>query len=460
MESKQSLSFLGKKNKTIPKSQQLNTVLAYLNDYYTYFIEEFKESSFNPEIKITKSKNAKIKDFVQQIKSKETLKKAKIFFDSNVTYPEEDLIKQKYEDNISEDSFYNISFFYINKNYLSEKVTQKIIKATPIKRKKKAYPKKKIYTQKLFNLTQIQKFFEILKNYNFEELESKELIYQSTYRDFILSSFMEFENIFNELYELVNKSREFTLINKTESLFNRYENCNYKQFKWEDLVNIATSPVSIEAYFELSKKQNLFSLNSHSELTESQINDKKEQIKKEVKRILNEYSIHEGQINTTNNGTYGISSVNKNIIINNKLRMNNSETDESLIRANASIVVTLLHEINHILVRTQNIEKDNYFLQTIDFKESGAYFEHLIFNDTNTVFTTQSSLFILDYFNWQKTLSQFRKDFTSVYVPSLNSNMFFSIGKTKVDNSAHLPRTFTCNKQCSQSMFNMWDFDE
>ena len=177
---------------------------------------------------------------------------------------------------------------------------------------------------------------------------------------------------------------------------------------------------------------------------------------------MNEYSIYEGQINTTNNGTYGISSVNKNIIINNKLRMNNSETDESLIRANASIVVTLLHEIKRILVRTQNIEKDNYFLQTIDFykKESGAYFEHLIFNDTNTVFTTQSSLFILDYSNWQKTLSQFRKDFTSIYVPSLNPPMFFSIGKTKVDNSAHLPRTCTFNKQCSQSMFNMCDFDE
>lgn len=96
---------------------------------------------------------------------------------------------------------------------------------------------------------------------------------------------MEFEKIFNELYELVQKSRTFTLKIKMNVDLKNVKTKFIKNLNGDNLINIATSSVSIEAYVELSKQLNLFSLNVHSELTEPQIKEKKTNQKRSKRHI-------------------------------------------------------------------------------------------------------------------------------------------------------------------------------
>ena len=329
------------KNKTTAKDERhiiLQAILEKLHSYFITFFDEFKHSPLNPDYHlnvevshenkyIANQKELEQSQFIlnnnlnentiqginegkKQGNSKQMLENVKNYFNEHINIHEEIEIKQPFEQPITEDSFYNMAFYYINVNYLSGEVVNKITNLQP---KNYKVEQKENYIIKCELLQKICKFFEIIKTYKFKLLERKPLIYQSVYRDFIVSCFIDYSQIFSELYELVVTYQELTFVNKAY-LFNKYTTKD--QFTWESVESIATSPAALEAYFEIAKKQHLFNLFPEIKLDKKEIDEKKKQIKQEILRILKEYRIYKGDLNTTNQITYGISSFNKNILLN------------------------------------------------------------------------------------------------------------------------------------------------
>lgn len=460
----------------------LNTIIKKLYDYFNAYCMEFKQTHFPPESKQTESEskkedikpplNVESKNVIEdkeegkseisnQVTSKHILKDALNYFLTYIKNPEGIELKQQFEEPLTEDSFYNMSFYYINANYLSGEVVNKIIQLMPIKDEPNSI---KNYEIQLTLLEAIKTFFSYLKLIKFNLFEKKTVLYQSVYRDIILSCFIDFYQIPCELYEFVINKQPLTFINK-KYLFNKYS--EGEQVDWDTMISIATSPVAIEAYLEVAKQQCLFSLNPSVELNETELEEKKNQIKKEVIRILNEYKLFRGELNTTNQSTYGMSSVNKYILLNYRMKIENTVINENKIRANAAIVVTLLHEITHILIRTSKGNIDSYFYNTTEFssipsphnKESGYCLEYLIFHKFDIVFPTEPSKYILTINNWNQSIKDFQTNFVKIYDEGIKSKSFFTVGRTKlINNTINNRKAFICNKGAAISFIENWKY--
>ena len=123
---------------------------------------------------------------INLLQSNYLLKDAQQYYNEHIKIPNEIDFKQKYEEPITEDSFYNMSFHYINVNYLSGEIVNKIVQI------KDEPDSMKHYEIQLNLLESIKTFFSYLKLVKFNLFEKQTILYQSVYRDIILSCFIDF----------------------------------------------------------------------------------------------------------------------------------------------------------------------------------------------------------------------------------------------------------------------------
>ena len=175
----------------------LNTIIKKLYDYFNAYCIEFKQVYYPLENKQTESEPHK-EDILYPLNSeietvndnkstsKQLLKDAQQYYNEHIKIPNEIDFKQKYEEPITEDSFYNMSFHYINVNYLSGEIVNKIVQI------KDEPDSMKHYEIQLNLLESIKTFFSYLKLVKFNLFEKQTILYQSVYRDIILSCFIDF----------------------------------------------------------------------------------------------------------------------------------------------------------------------------------------------------------------------------------------------------------------------------
>lgn len=332
----------------------LHLLFEHLGNYYFALKKDMRANKKNLKSKLKK----------HFMKSNSLLEKAKTFYNENIPKLP-DTISQAFDQNMTSENFYNLAFYFIKQNFLSFKIRNNIIN------KHYHLLSNGINSQfyaKLSEVKHLVTFFHLMKEYNFDEISEMDIVYQSVYRDIIISCLMDYSSISSELYILVINNLQLTKIDKESTLFNLY-NKTTKNFTWNNLINIATSKSALQAYYKMAQQQSLFSI------TGTQTNEEKKQtleiIKNKIIELLNSYTFYKGNIDLYSRQTYGITCLNKIIIINERLTSKVLITNEYKKQANATIVTTILHELNHVMVRSCNNSNKNSFLaKSSEFKNT------------------------------------------------------------------------------------------
>lgn len=420
-------------------SSKLKRLISLLSDYYEAVKEDYKlNSKVESKLEISRKKRDKsIKK--QKRKSSKPYENSDKKLNEVINYYQENIpeikmsdINQPFKSHITSTSFYMLAFYLIKENYLSTDIRSKL--TSKIHKKLFADPR----TQYLETKKQIKKicdFFSLLKQYDFQKIEEKEEDIKSFYSDIILSCFLNYKCIQDRLYTLVLNDIEITKLEKT-SLFHKYNNSKYKNLTYDDLKTIATSNVALNAFYIISKKQGLFDISPNIKKKEIPIILNK--IKDEVMTILNEYQFYIGNIDTFDSITWAITSVNKMLILNKQLICPNFiMTNEQKLEKNALILIVILHEICHSLIRLKkNNNNNNYINNTIEFKEdnsncldslqneqeipyepkeeSGEYFEQLVTGNV-PFYPHKIAKFINNINNWSMKLEDFNREILTLF---------------------------------------------
>lgn len=181
---------------------------------------------------IANKNNLKSKLKKRFMKSNSVLEKAKTFYNENIPKLPE-TISQTFDQNMTSENFYNLAFYFIKQNFLSFKIRNNIIY------KHYHLLSNGINSQfyaKLSEVKHLVTFFHLMKEYNFDGISEMDIVYQSVYRDIIISCLMDYSSIGSELYTLVINNLQLTKIDKESTLFNLY-NKSTKNFTWNNLLN-------------------------------------------------------------------------------------------------------------------------------------------------------------------------------------------------------------------------------
>ena len=273
--------------------------------------------------------------------SKQKLQQIQNYYNANIEQISVEDIHQPFASPISSNNFYTIAFYFIKTKYVDNEIGQLIKNITfndCLAKPRVQYLKKKMLLNKIIT------FFDLLKDYNFDSIEHKTPELQNFYRDILLSAFKNYKAIEDELYTLILDNVTLTPIDTSE-VFNIYKGTKYNECNWKMMKEIATSPVAIEAFKQIAVKQELFDASKKSDEILSK------EIREEIIRILDGYKIYIGDIDTYSHCTFGITSVDRMLILNRKLTSHPIFTDQQKLQANSSIILTILHEINHSLIR-------------------------------------------------------------------------------------------------------------
>ena len=412
-------------------SFKLNRLISLLSDYYDAVKEDYKLNS-KVESKLEISRKKKDKSLKKQKKksskpyenSDKKLSEVINYYQKNIPEIKCSDINQPFKSHITSTSFYILAFYLIKENYLSTEIRSKLI--SKIHKKLFADPRTQ-YLETKKQIKRICDFFTLLKQYDFQIIEEKEEDIKSFYSDIILSCFLNYKSIQDRLYTLVLNDIEITKLEKT-SLFHKYNNSKYKDITYDDLKTIATSNVALNAFYIISKKQGLFDISPN--IKKKEIPIILNQIKVEVITILNEYQLYIGDIDTFDSITWAITSVNKMLILNKQLICPNFVlTNEQKLKQNALIVIVILHEICHSLIRLKkNNNNNNYINNTIEFKEdkkeqeilyepkeeSGEYFEQLVTGNI-PFYPHKIAKFISNINNWNMKLDDFNRELLTIF---------------------------------------------
>ena len=243
------------------------------------------------------------------------------------------------------------------------------------------------------------------------------------------------------------------------------------------LIDYLTSPVALESYYILSKQQKLFGLSPNNYETIDEKNRTKKSIADEIKRILETYNFYSTNFSMSGVIIAEITCSARTIILNKDMLM--KERPIKYMGQNACLIVTLAHEICHVLIRSKGIQENNFFNTTNAFKdikfkqiqdiidkeenyyvkkpftkvdiitqqlsteeirqldknvekESGTFFDLLLTNNTWN-FNLTISNFILERSNWNLLLSDFRYFIinNTNNVSAHEEKYTFSLGKAK-----------------------------
>lgn len=433
---------LYKEPKEDNQSFKLKHILSLLSEYFKLIKKEFKRKKKVPSDLERKQLNQistipiikpnleakKIKKLKTINNSKQKLQQIQNYYNANIEQISVEDIHQPFTSPISSNNFYTIAFYFIKTNYVDNEIGQLIKNITftdCLAKPRVQYLKKKML------LNRIITFFDLLKDYDFDSIEHKTPELQNFYRDILLSAFKNYKAIEDELYTLILDNVTLTQID-TSAVFNIYKGTKYNECNWKMMKEIATSPVAIEAFKQIAVKQELFDASKKSDEILSK------EIREEIIRILDGYKIYIGDIDTYSHCTYGITSVDRILILNRKLISHHIFTDQQKLQANSSIILTILHEINHSLIRLKrNNNNNNYINDTQQFNdendilengpESGEYFDRLIIGEVS-YYPHKCAKYITTISNWNCSLALFKSMYQDIYKDILNEQSFSYFG--------------------------------
>ena len=126
------------------------------------------------------------------------------------------------------------------------------------------------------------------------------------------------------------------------------------------------------------------------------------------------------------------------LILNRKLTSHRIFTDQQKLQANSSIILTILHKINHSLIRLKrNNNNNNYINDTEQLNddndklekgpESGEYFDRLIIGEVS-YYPHKCAKYITTISNWNCSLALFKSMYQDIYKDIINEQSFSYFG--------------------------------
>ena len=302
-------------------------------------------------------------------------------------YQQQELIFLDFRKAISKETFYSLCIVIFNSKYIMGSF-QNTLNAMTDKNKKGIF---------LANYLQYLSTFTIQSVETFANRESNLGTMQ---KDVFLCNLCEYESIAfapNFIFELTEN--ELIPISK-ENLLIPTE----KPFTFEDLVEIATSPIALNAYLEVCKNQCMFGLKPKSKIPKAKKKEILNTIKDNVLNILQNNNYVSAKI-TSNKGIAALTYTGYNAIIDTDL-FTPLEGKYGNVEKNALILTTILNEISYSLIRM------NSSSLTV---ESRNHFNYLLFSN-NANFELKDSEFLLNPINWKsiKTISTFKQKYLSL----------------------------------------------
>ncbi len=312
---------------TIPmnKNEILQGLFTYIKEYLT---------------ELNKWHQQKIKD----LPSKEKIIK---FYNKYVHLDKEFGVNThlSYESQMSNETFYNYSFFLVHQTFIIKDTETAILHEAD---------KYDLY------ILELTTFFTYFSTFDFDTTLNENNVYSTVLKDTILCGLEDPSTVLNKVYTIIS-NREIIIKLENGTLFNQISENNIKKLTFDELKAFATSAVSLDVYYEFCKCQMISELVAENEdKTEALI-----KIKNAIEYILTNYTMyHCSMINDVLITTLGITFCEKTIILNSRLYTNDNWIVSY--EKNAVILMTILHELGHALIR--KYKKDNFFMKTITYE--------------------------------------------------------------------------------------------
>lgn len=311
--------------KPLNKNKILQGLFTYIKEYLT---------------ELNKWHQQKIKD----LPSKEKIIK---FYDKYVHLDKEFGVNThlSYESKMSNEIFYNYSFFLIHQTFIIKDTETAILHEAD---------KYDLY------ILELTTFFTFFSTFDFDATLNENNVYSTVLKDSILCGLEDPSTVLNKVYTIISNRETVTKL-ENGTLFNQISENNIKKLTFDELKAFVTSAVSLDVYYEFCKCQMISELVGENEdKTEALI-----KIKNAIEYILTNYTMyHCSMINDVLTTTLGITFCEKTIVLNSRLYTN----DNWIVcyEKNAAILMTILHELGHALIR--KYKKDNFFMKTITYE--------------------------------------------------------------------------------------------
>lgn len=310
--------------------------------------------------------------------------------------------------------------------------------------------------------------YDFLSSYNIEgikQLASLETPIGTIKKDIYLCSLMEFLSIENSPKNILNNSNEdFIPINKEQMFLP-----GTIKFSFEQLKKIATSKIALEAYYYVCRSQYLFGLSPRSKPTRHKKEEIISTIRAQVLDILEKNQFFGVSFKISDYIIFGVTCSGYNVLIKKELITPKKFNEHHDIK-NAYLLSTILHEVNHSLIRlnSSNINLANnafsctqkHFYVTKKSKkknkrhcekESGDIFDRVLI-DKNCVFAQKDSEYLLDYNNWEnsKDIKQFRNNYIAIIGKKRINSLIMKCKAIPLCNLNGL-RLFKCARQAKNA---------
>ena len=308
----------------------------------------------------------------------------KAFQEYGYQQPKKDRICLDFRIAISKDTFFSLCIDIFNLIYIKGCFQNELNAMTETN-------KKGIY---------LANFLQYLSKFTIESIETfvnKESNLGTMQKDAFLSNIYKYESIPAFIFEI--KESELIPISK-EHIFISTE----KPFTYEDLTEIAISPIALDTYLEVCKKQCVFGLKPKSKVPKA----KKKEILKKIKDIVLNILTNNNYVSTkiiSKKRIAALTFTGYNVIIDKDLLIP-LEGKYGNVEKNAFILTTILNEIINSIIRINSSSLN---------VESGNYFDCVLLSN-NPSFELKDSEFLLNSLNWTKikTIKAFNQTYLSL----------------------------------------------
>lgn len=321
---------------------------------------------------------------------------------------------------------------------------------------------KDIGNKKSENADGIKSFFNKIKFDTLYSIFNNEFILSKIKKDIIIHLLID-KGLCNSkpdinLTESVNiikglNDKEFS-IKKIDLEFNAVNSKNDQKFKLNknSLKNFLTSEAIMSAIEETLKN---FEDNKINNPGRNILKNKSEEFIENTKF----YSIH------LTDKIYAFTIYNGDIFINKKyIDIANNNNDKRQLSALAIILLSIIHEFMHYLIRTlsDNKTSKNYFLKTknrikksgtVEINESGNFLEKLLIGNYYGFFSIDAE-YLLDINNYNVLFNIFCKEFQNNH----NNNYLNLDDETLLKKSNYIDDTFLMRGRCLTSILRNCDF--